>query len=102
MKLTEGTLQKLYMMIIPFGYLDDQEFEADAWVYRRMRQLGRTDREVLAFLRKLEGNAKDNGFYNGRAKPKPSRDSSPIDNHIRAHTAAWKRLKQLKEIIGKP
>jgi hypothetical protein len=101
MKLSEGTLQKLYMLIIPFGYLD-LDLEADAWVYRRMKQLGRTERETLTFLRKLEGYAKANGFENGRAKPQPGRDASPLDNHFRAHIAAWRRLKHLKELAGKP
>jgi hypothetical protein len=102
LKAPEGTLQKLYMLIIPFAYLDPQEYQADAWAYRRMKQRLRTDRECLAFLRKLDGFAQANGFYNGRAKPGLGRDSSPIENHLRAHTAAWKRLKELAAIIGKP
>ncbi len=100
MKLTEGTLQKLYWMIIPFAYLDDQEFEADRGTYARMRRSGRSDHECLAFLRKLEGYAKHNGFENGRVKPKPNGDLSPIENHYRAHTATWKRLDHLKEFIA--
>jgi hypothetical protein len=101
MKMTEGTLQKLYVMIIPFAYPDPLEFEADSWVYARMRQLGRTDRESLMFLRKLEGHAKAHDFENGRGRPQLGRDASPLENHFRAHTAAWKRLKQLKELTGK-
>jgi hypothetical protein len=100
MKLTEGTLQKLYMLIIPFGYLD-LDLEADAWAYRRMKQLGRTERETLTFLRKLEGYARANGFENGLAKPQPGRGASPLENHFRAHIATWKRLKHLKELTGK-
>ncbi len=95
-KVPWGTLQKLYGLIIPAAFLDDQEFEADAWVFRRMRSLGRTNRECLAFLNKLEGYAKIHGFENGRAKPSP--DSSIVDNHLPAHTAAYKRLKRLREI----
>ncbi len=76
MDLSQGTLQKLYMLIIPFAYLDAQEFEADAWVFGRMRTLGRTNRECLAFLNKLEGYARIRGFENGRAKPGPG--SSPL------------------------
>jgi hypothetical protein len=65
-----------------------------------MRRSGRSDHESLAFLRKLEGYAKNNKFENGRVKPKPKGDSSPIENHYRAHTATWKRLDQLKEFIA--
>jgi hypothetical protein len=95
-KMPWGTVQKLYGLIIPAAFLDDQEYEADAWVFRRMRTQGRTNRECLAFLNKLEGYAKIHGFENGRAKPNPG--ASIIDNHLPAHTAAYKRLKRLKEI----
>ncbi|MGO9465706.1 MAG: M48 family metalloprotease [Isosphaeraceae bacterium] len=95
-KIPWGTLQKLYCLIIPAAFLDDQEYEADKWVFGRMRTLGRTNRECLAFLNKLDGYAKIHGFENGRAKPSP--DSSFVDNHLPAHTAAYKRLKRLKEL----
>ncbi len=92
-----GTIQKLYGVIIPSAYLDDQEYEADAWVFTRMRRrLDRTNRECLAFLNKLDGYAAARGFANGRAKPKPG--YSLIDNHLPAHTAAYDRLKRLKEL----
>lgn len=101
MRMTEGTLQKLFMLILPFGYLEndkgDQEFEADDWVSNRMQRFGRTRREILVFLQKLEGFARHNGFENGRIKPKPGHDLSPLENHYRAQTAARKRLKHLKE-----
>ncbi len=95
-KMPWGTLQKLYGLIIPAAFLDEQEYEADKWVFGRMRTLGRTNRECLAFLNKLDGYAKIHGFVNGRAKPSPN--SSIIDNHVPAQTAAYKRLKRLKEL----
>ena len=102
-KMTQGTLQKLYLLIIPFGYLVsdkvDQEFDADEWVLNRMRGFGRTRRETLVFLQKLDGYAKKHGFENGRAKPQPGRDISPLENHYRSQTAARKRLKHLKELM---
>jgi hypothetical protein len=103
MKLREGTLQKLYMMIIPFGYYPDAlEYEADRWAYQRMTQHGRSEHESLAFLRKFDKYADNNGFKNGRGKPQPGSDSTPLENHFRAHTAAWRRLDRLKELMGKP
>ena len=75
MNMKEGTLQKLFMLILPFGYLEienkgvDQEFDADDWVANRMLQLGRTRRETLVFLQKLEGYSKTHGFYDGRVTP---------------------------------
>jgi hypothetical protein len=101
MKMPGGTLQKLYLLIIPFAYPDALEFEADSRVYAQMRQLGRTDREALMFLRKLDGHAKAHGFENGRGKMILGQGASPIENHFRAHTAAWKRFDHLKELTAK-
>jgi Peptidase family M48 len=105
MTMREGTLQKLYLLILPFGYLEsdtvDQEFEADEWVSNRMQRFGRSRREILVFLQKLEGYAKTRGFGEGRIKPDPARDLSPLENHYRAQTAARKRLKHLKAIMDK-
>ena len=103
MKMTEGTLQKLFMLILPFGYLRtntvNQEFEADEWVANKMQRLGRTRREMLVFLQKLEGYSKKHGFYGGEVKPQIGRDLSPLENHYRAQTAARTRLKHLKAFM---
>jgi Peptidase family M48 len=107
MKMTEGTLQKLFTLILPFGYLRndrvdpefDQEYLADEWVANRMQRLGRTRREILVFLQKLEGYSKTHGFYDGRVKPQPGHDLSPLENHYRAQTAARSRLKHLKAFM---
>src|SRR5262249_39815212 len=102
-KMTEGTLQKLYWLIIPFGYLAtdkvDQEFDADEWVLYRMEGFPRSRHEMLTFLNKLDGYAKNHGFGNGRGKPQPGHDLSPLENHYRAKTAAWARLKHLKKLM---
>jgi hypothetical protein len=102
-KMTQGTLQKLYWLILPFGYLAtdtvDQEFEADRWAAVRMQGLGRTRREILVFLQKMDGYARGHGFGDGRGRPQPGRDLSPLENHYRAQTAARKRLRHLKEFL---
>jgi len=109
-KYTDGTLQKLYFLIIPHAYPAEFEFAADAWVYQRMKRLGRSEHDCLAFLRKLERYADLNGIANGRGKFEDliikdrsgKLDSaaivSPIDNHLRAHPAASERLNHLKKL----
>lgn len=99
-KLGLGTLAAFYILIAPLAYPDDLEFEADAWVASRMKRLDRTRRETLAFLRKLEGYAKAHGFENGRKPPEPG--PSAAENHLRAHPAAWKRLKRLTDSPNRP
>jgi hypothetical protein len=67
-----------------------------------MTQNGRTRREILVFLQKLEGYSRDHGFFSGRMPPQPRRDLSPVENHYRAQVSARERLKHLKELIGQP
>jgi Peptidase family M48 len=102
-KMNGGTLRKLYWLIIPFGYLVsdkiNQDYQADEWVLSRMRSLGRTNRETLAFLRKLDGYAEKHGFKNGHAKVRLGPETSLLDIHYRRQTAAWRRLDHLKERV---
>ena len=53
--------------------------------------------KCLAFMRKLEGYGKKNGFENGRATPILRPDFFPLDNAYRRKTAAGKRLRHLQE-----
>jgi len=103
----DGTLWKLYFVIIPHAYPDELEFAADEWVYRKMKQIGRSDYECLRFLRRLESYAKAQGFADGHrnlegllkinsGESKAISIISPLDNHLRAHTAPKSRLDQLK------
>jgi Peptidase family M48 len=103
----DGTMQKMYFLVLQYGYPDQLEYDADAWVYRRMKSLRRSEHDCLGFLRKLDAYAKTHGFPNGRGKPEdllkeqPRNPEggpmiSPIDNHLRSHPAAYDRLNRLK------
>jgi Peptidase family M48 len=81
-KFSDGTLQKLYFLIIPYGYPDKLEYAADAWAYHKLKQLRRSEHECLKFLRILDNYAKAHNF----------------DNHLRSHPAAYDRLNRLKEL----
>ncbi len=98
-KIKMGTLEKVYFFILPLGYLDKQEFAADQWAYRQLIGLDHTRYEALKFLRKLKGYAEAHEFNDGRAKYEPRPGSSPVENHLRAHTAAWMRLDDLESFI---
>jgi hypothetical protein len=97
-EMTGGTLRKLYWVIIPLGYMENQDYAADEWTFTRMRNFGRSKREGLAFLYKLDGYATKHGFRDGRAKVSMAPELlSFLDIHYRRQTAAWKRLEHLKE-----
>jgi hypothetical protein len=108
-KYKDGTLWKLYFVIIPHAYPKTLEFAADAWAYRHMKLLRRSEHDCFAFLRKIDSYAKANGFDDGRGKiedllKKGRRKTddistiSPIENHLRAHPSAWERLDELKKL----
>jgi Zn-dependent protease with chaperone function len=96
-----ATIPEFLVLIFPLGYAPDRlDFEADRWAYQQMLRLDRSKRERLAFLRKLDGFAKENGFENGRVPPRPSAEAAPLENHLRAHPAPYKRLKQLEALTA--
>ncbi len=99
-----GTIRKLYWVVMPLGYLVsetvNQDFEADEWTASRMRSFGRSKRETLAFLYKLDGYAKRHGFGDGHGKVRLGVDSASfLDIHYKRQTAAYKRLENLKQKI---
>jgi hypothetical protein len=102
----DGTLTKLYLLVIPLAYPDELEYDADRWAFQTMKRLGRSDHDCLAFLRKLEVLARRDGFSAGRAGPidEPSGQpkASPIENHLRSHPAVRRRLEQVKQLTIDP
>lgn len=90
-----------FLLPIAAGHPEDHEYEADRWIYRRMRgTLDYTQRETLAFLRKFVGYSEIHNFSNGR---EPSEEvTSFIDSQFRMHPAAWRRLERLLELSRPP
>jgi hypothetical protein len=98
-----GTVQALYTLIIPLGYMVDDpfnhDFEADKWIYLKMKQqLQRSERQCLKFLIKFVDHAKKYGFESGGKRPVDNKELSVVENHYRTHVAARKRLEKLKQL----
>ena len=90
-----------FLVPIVLGYRNALEFEADAWIYRRMiTQPDYTKRMCLAFLRKLRDYADRQKFSGGRKEP--DKDFPLFENHFRAHPAARDRLKRLESFSAEP
>jgi hypothetical protein len=99
-KIDMGTLQKVYFLILPLGYLDQQEFAADKWAYGQLIALDHTRYETLKFLRKLKGYAEEHDLSAGRVNYQTRRGSSPVQIHLWANTAAWRRLAELESFVN--
>jgi Peptidase family M48 len=95
-----GTLDKLYNVVIPGGYTEAQDLEADQWALARMGKLGYDRRQSLSFLNKLQRRAEnDRSFTGGRPSPRPDKDASILDNHIRVHPSIKVRLERAKKYL---
>jgi len=96
------TLNQFLVPII-WGYPDAMEYEADAWIFKRMMtQLGHTPRESLAFLRKFKDYAEKNGFGEGHNMPKPKQETVLVEDHFRGLPAARTRLSRLQSAFKTP
>jgi pSer/pThr/pTyr-binding forkhead associated (FHA) protein len=84
-----------FLVPIAMGYRNALEFEADAWIYRRMiAQPDSTKRMCLAFLRKFRDYAEREKFASGHKLP--DTEFPLFANHYRAHPAARDRLMRLE------
>jgi Peptidase family M48 len=100
-----GTLQYLYHQIA-LGNTEERENEADDWAVDRMSKLDRSERDCLAFLRKLQPYSTDpeHDFRNGAGKPKTTLTDPVQDlaNSVPSLPAPWKRLQRLKDRLKRP
>ena len=94
-----GTVTKIYTFLIPNGYKDAQDREADRWVLGQMEKLGHTRLERLSFLRKWEKYATTRNFAHLRLLPDPKAGVPILENHLRAHMPIKERLKEAKALI---
>jgi Peptidase family M48 len=101
MSRNDGTVEKLYLVIIPNGFIDkepgakNQEFNADEWIYKLMTKLHRTNYRCLKFLYRLKEYATEKRFASGDKRAVPSKEESPVSNHYRAHLATEDRINHL-------
>jgi hypothetical protein len=94
---------KQFLVPVSLGYPDALEFEADAWIFRRMMtRLDHTPRETLAFLRKFKDYAESNGFGDGHNMPRPKQEVTLAEDHFRGLPAARTRLARLQSFLKQP
>jgi hypothetical protein len=97
-----GLVRRIYHQIAA-GHDPDQERAADEWAARQLLRLGRTRREILSFLRRLE-------TYRAREEEDPNKPHKPsavleaevqdIEAHLQRHPPIPYRLHDLEKVIG--
>ena len=91
-----GTLQQLYALILPLGYMDNQEYAADRWAYQQLIRLDGRRYEALKFLRKARGLCRPPRIQQSVRAPTSPVRAPPWSTTITAHTAVWRRLNELE------
>jgi Zn-dependent protease with chaperone function len=100
LKLSSGTVETIYKLIIPLGYTEEQEFQADRWAYERVMALDCGRYDSLKFIRRFEQYANQKGFPSGHASSVAGDVRRLIDNHYRSHPAARDRKRKLEALTS--
>lgn len=94
-----AALVQIAYKAIALGYSEDNEFEADAWSFRKLLTLGRSREEALAFPKKMVAHFKDEE----KEKPEkpqtaPAKGVQEVQNHFRSHPHSQERVERLEAI----
>ena len=95
-----SSLERRIYQQIPLGYAEEQVFEADAWSFRTLRQLGHPTYRVLSLLSPrydFNGALDPRG---ARRKPGtgPATDRQAIENHWPSNPPAAERFERLRAL----
>ncbi|MFN0053523.1 MAG: M48 family metalloprotease [Planctomycetales bacterium] len=98
-----GGLVQLAYHAIALGYSEDKEFAADIWAYDKLRGLGVTHEQVLAFPRRMLDEMNREGLDTEPQKPDTTLGSTvqEIENHFRSHPPMPERIARLEAMWNK-
>ncbi len=95
----QGTVALFYNLLIPAGYKDDQDFEADRWAVERMLELNRSHYEIRQFLKRFRIYAQEHGFAAGRQPVRFEPTVSHTEYHYSSHPAVKDRLERIDNLL---
>ncbi len=92
-----GNITQLAYSLLSVGHSKEQEFAADEWAYKAMRQIGRTKAEATSMTRLFAAQARERG------ETKPSADGAPkiaaeLERHFQTHPPHGERLQRLERL----
>jgi hypothetical protein len=93
--------RRLYRQLA-VGYTDEQVYEADAWAFRRLSQLGHPAYKMLLLLSPDSHSYGETDPRGTRRRPttSPEAGRQEIENHWRAQPPAAERFRRLNELAG--
>jgi Zn-dependent protease with chaperone function len=91
--------QQAYLMIAS-GYSQEDEFEADAWAYRTMREIGRSREETLAFFHRYVVYSENRDRPLPRREPRNVYEKAALEiiDHFHTHPPPRERLARLESL----
>lgn len=92
-----GNLTQLAYSLLSVGHSKEQEFAADEWAYKAMRQIGRTKAEATSMARLFAAHDRERG------ETRPSADgaakiAAELERHFQTHPPHSERLQRLERL----
>ncbi len=92
-----GNVTQLAYSLLSVGHSKDQEFAADAWAYKTMRQIGRTKAEAISCARLFDSQARGR-YETSSASGGKTKTTSELERHFQTHPPASERLQRLERL----
>ena len=92
-----GQLIQIAYKLVSLGYSEEQEYEADAWAFRKMLASGATRSEASLWTKK---QAEEDGASANKARPQTLEDEliAEVENHFSSHPPSKERYERLLKL----
>ena len=92
-----GQLIQIAYKLVSLGYSEEQEYEADAWAFRKMLASGATRSEASLWTKK---QAEEDGASANKARPQTLEEEliAEVENHFSSHPPSKERHERLLKL----
>ena len=92
-----GQLIQIAYKLISLGYSEEQEYEADAWAFRKMLASGASRSEASLWTKR---QAEEDGASGNKARPQTLVDDLvvEVENHFSSHPPSRERYERLRNL----
>jgi predicted Zn-dependent protease len=92
-----GNVTQIAYSLLSVGHSKEQEFAADEWAYKAMRQIGRTKTEATSMARLFAAQARERGEPR-RSDAGIAKIAAALDRHFQTHPPPGERLQRLERL----
>lgn len=92
-----GNVTQLAYSLLSVGHSKEQEFAADEWAYKAMRQIGRTKAEATSMARLFAAHARERGETSSSGGS-ATKIAAELERHFQTHPPHSERLQRLERL----